>query len=110
MTPLFKANPKIAYAENKAGETPQMLLNLGKERALRADKEMREMEKAQEDKKEQHEQNQDQSMSDWHEKLQIAAEDDVGDERNFNEFNKDWVKEEIKGLNIQIFKISPYWL
>ena len=35
MTPLFKANPKYAYTENKAGETPQMLLNIGKERALR---------------------------------------------------------------------------
>ena len=32
MTPLFKAAPKIAYAENKKGETPQMLLNIGKER------------------------------------------------------------------------------
>lgn len=96
MTPLFKANPKVAYAENKAGETPQMLLNLGKERALRADKEMREMEKAKEEKKEEQETNRDQPMGDWHEKLQIAAEDDDGDERNFNDFNKDWVKEEIK--------------
>ena len=41
MTPLLKASPKAAYVENKDGETPQSLLNLGKERAKNAAEELR---------------------------------------------------------------------
>ena len=50
MTPLLKASPKVAYVENKDGETPQSLLNLGKERAKNAAEELRAREIEKEEK------------------------------------------------------------
>ena len=50
MTPLLKASPKAAYVENKDGETPQSLLNLGKERAKNAAEELRARENEKEEK------------------------------------------------------------
>lgn len=109
MTPLFKAAPKTAFAENKAGETPQMLLNLGRDRATATANDLKEKEKAHEEKLDEKPMGQLKS-SDWDDKLRAAAVDDENMENpsTFSSHANEWMKEEIKGLYYLIFNFSIF--
>ena len=102
MTPFFKANPALAYHKNNDNESPQDILNAGKQRAAQAAEELKEAEDQREEaiaareKKAKEESELKMKELEFAEKLQNANDEDNNEEDILFQ-QAEWLKEEIKG-------------